>query len=143
MRRLIIVQLLGRKNGYKTLMDRINQLWKPKGQFQVVDLDNDYYIVMFTNEDDYIRVLMDGPWMVYGNYLIVQPWSRTFSTAEMFPLQVIVWVRIPKLPYRYYSKALFRYIAAVIGKVVNLNKPLIPSIRIDGVVRQLEYEGLQ
>ncbi|XP_039020864.1 uncharacterized protein LOC120152808 [Hibiscus syriacus] len=147
MRRSIIVCLFGRRIGYKTLLDFINLLWKPKGKFQVVDLDSDYYIVIFKNEEDYVHVLTDGPWTVYGSYLTV-----------------IVWVRIPKLPYRYYSKALFICIANAIGKVikidyktlardrghftrlaivVNMNKHLIPTIRIDGVVQQLEYEGLQ
>ncbi|KAL4313443.1 hypothetical protein GQ457_01G004100 [Hibiscus cannabinus] len=119
---------------------------------------------MFENEFDYDHVLEGGPWTIFGSYLTVQPWSREFSTSESFPAQVMVWVRIPGLPYRYYSKALFRHIAAAIGKVVkidyntrmgdrgrfarlavmvSLSAPLVSGIKIDGTIYHLEYEGLQ
>ncbi|KAL4385105.1 hypothetical protein GQ457_15G005980 [Hibiscus cannabinus] len=113
---------------------------------------------------DYEKALTAGPWTIYGSYLTVQPWSRSFSPLEKHPSHVVVWVRLPGLPYRYYSKALFRRIAGVIGKVikvdystqagergrfarlavmVDLNKPLLPCLGIDGQVQKLEYEGLQ
>ncbi|KAL4278142.1 hypothetical protein GQ457_03G020710 [Hibiscus cannabinus] len=164
MSQAVIVRLLGRSIGYRTLLSRVRSLWQLKGEFQLVDLANEYYLVKFSNEWDYAHVLSDGPWTIFGNYLTVQPWSRSFSTTADFPTEVIVWVRISGLPYRYYSKALFRRIAAVIGKVVkidyntregergrfarlavlvDLTRPLIPCLKIDGVLLSLEYEGLQ
>ncbi|KAL4290191.1 hypothetical protein GQ457_14G018230 [Hibiscus cannabinus] len=113
---------------------------------------------------DYERILTEGPWTIYGSYLTVQPWSRTFSTSEKHPSRVVVWVRLPGLPYRYYSKALFHRIMAIVGEVVcvdyntqagergkfarlavtvDLNKPLVLCIGIDDFTQQLEYEGLQ
>ncbi|XP_039015879.1 uncharacterized protein LOC120146360 [Hibiscus syriacus] len=117
-------RLLGRVVGYKTLMNRIGLIWQLQGQYQVIDLENEYFLVKFEREQEYIHVLMEGPWTIYGSYLTVQPWSRTFSTSEKHPSHVIVWVRLPGLPYRYYSKAIFRRIASVIGQ-------------------KIEYEGLQ
>ncbi|KAL4291062.1 hypothetical protein GQ457_14G004700 [Hibiscus cannabinus] len=94
----------------------------------------------------------------------ITPWSRSFSTSEKHPSRVVVWVRLPGLPYHYYSKALFRRIAAIVGEVVrvdynmqaeergkfarlavtvDLNKPLVSCIGIDDFTQQLEYEGLQ
>ncbi|KAL4375913.1 hypothetical protein GQ457_02G030340 [Hibiscus cannabinus] len=99
-----------------------------------------------------------------GPYPSIEFNGHSFSTTASFPTEVIVWVRIPGLPYRYYSKALFRRIAAVIGKVikidyktregergrfarlavlVDLTCPLIPCLKIDGALQSLEYEGLQ
>ncbi|XP_039002736.1 uncharacterized protein LOC120129249 [Hibiscus syriacus] len=164
MRRSVIVRLLGRAIGYKTLLNRIGVLWQLQGQYQLIDLENDYFLVKFEREEDYVHVLMEGPWTIFGSYLTVQPWSRTFSTLEKHPSQVIVWVILPGIPYRYYSKAIFRRIAMVIGQVVkidysmnsgergrfarlavlvNLNKPLIPCLKIDGFWQKIEYEGLQ
>ncbi|KAE8680042.1 hypothetical protein F3Y22_tig00111392pilonHSYRG00178 [Hibiscus syriacus] len=120
MRRSVIVRLLGRAIGYKTLLNRIGVLWKLQGQYQLIDLENDYFLVKFEREEE-ICVLMEGPWTIFGSYLTVQPWSRTFSTLEKHPSQVIVWVRLPGLPYRYYSKAIFRRIAMVIGQVVKID----------------------
>ncbi|XP_039054241.1 uncharacterized protein LOC120196509 [Hibiscus syriacus] len=119
MRRSIIVRLLGRKIGYKTLLNRIQLLWKPKGRFQVVDLDSDYYIVMFEIEEDYNHVLSDGPWTVYIAEIIGKVIKIDYNTLVG-------------------DRGKFARLAVM----VNLNKLLIPSIRIDGIVRQLEYEWL-
>ncbi|KAL4378484.1 hypothetical protein GQ457_02G025250 [Hibiscus cannabinus] len=163
MKQTLIVRLLGKTVGYKALLNRINALWKPVREIQVIDLENNYYLVKFSDVGDYTRALTDGPWTIYGSYLTVQPWSRTFATSEKHPSKVVVWVRLPGLPFRYYSKALFRRITDVIGTVikvdystragergkfariailVDLNKPLRSCIGIDGFVQKLEYEGL-
>ncbi|KAE8712914.1 hypothetical protein F3Y22_tig00110221pilonHSYRG00110 [Hibiscus syriacus] len=136
------------------------------GPYPVIQFadQNDYFLVKLESEQDYIHVLMEGPWTTFGSYLTVQPWSRTFSTMEKHPSQVIVWVRLLGLPYRYYSKSIFHRIAMVIGQVVkldystnsgergcfdrlavsvNLNKLLIPCIKINNFCQKIEYEGLQ
>ncbi|KAL4388825.1 hypothetical protein GQ457_09G008060 [Hibiscus cannabinus] len=164
MRNDIIVRLLGRNIGYKSLWSRMHAIWKPVGDIQLIDLDNSYFLVRFAAEKDYTKVLTEGPWTIYGSYLTVQPWSRKFSTSENYPSQVIVWVRLPGLPFRYYTKVLFRHIASLIGNVVkvdyntkegergkfarlallvDLSKPLLSCIRIDGQLQKIEYEGLQ
>ncbi|KAL4369591.1 hypothetical protein GQ457_05G011030 [Hibiscus cannabinus] len=141
----------------------IQSMWNPVGGMSLIDLDNDYYLVCFALQEDFNKVLTGGPWVIYGSYLTVQAWSRYFSTAELYLSQIMVWVRLPKLPYRYYTKSLFRHIASSIGKVVkvdynttegrrgrfarlviivDLNKPLISGIIIDGQRQDIEYEGL-
>ncbi|KAL4353283.1 hypothetical protein GQ457_06G010470 [Hibiscus cannabinus] len=163
MRNVLVLRLLGRNIGFKTLLSRIQMLWKPVGEFRLIDIDNNYFSVQFASEQDYMKVLMGGPWTVYGNYLTIQPWSRKFSTSEKHPSQVLVWVRLSGLPYKYYTKALFRRIAEAIGNVVkvdyntlegdrgrfahlallvDLNKPLLSCVGIDGFVQKVEYENL-
>ncbi|KAL4303954.1 hypothetical protein GQ457_10G016280 [Hibiscus cannabinus] len=134
LRNALIIRLLGRTIGYNVLLSRIHALWKPVGSLQLIDIENNYFIVRFSAESDYSRVLTDGPWTIFGSYLLVQPWSRNFTTSEKYQSQVIVWVRIPGLSYRYYNKALFRYIALLLGKVV-----CVDYNTTDG---KLEYEGL-
>ncbi|KAE8663968.1 zinc finger family protein [Hibiscus syriacus] len=48
-----IVRLLGRSIDYKTLVNKVTALWQAQGRFQVVYLDNEYYLIKFENEDDY------------------------------------------------------------------------------------------
>ncbi|KAL4303029.1 hypothetical protein GQ457_10G025080 [Hibiscus cannabinus] len=159
----VVVRLLGRQIGYRMMWNRLQALWKPTGQFQLIDLENDYFLVKFAVEGDYVNVLADGPWTIFGHYLTVQPWTQEFSTSQEFPSHVLVWVRLPGLPYRYYTKALFRRIAAILGQIikvdyntvggergkfarlavmVDLTKPLWPCLGIDDFVQHLEYEGL-
>ncbi|XP_039053191.1 uncharacterized protein LOC120195170 [Hibiscus syriacus] len=128
----IIVRLLGKKICYNALLNRIQILWRTAGEIQLVDLDNYYFIVRFVLENDYFSVC----------------------------LEVLDGVRFP---YKYYTKSLFRVIAGALGKivkidynttegkhgrfvrlaiVVNLERPLIPGIRIDGRYQVVEYEGL-
>ncbi|KAL4379615.1 hypothetical protein GQ457_02G019060 [Hibiscus cannabinus] len=159
----VIIRLLGKLIGYRALLNRIQSLWNPLGEVQLIDLDNDCFLVRFAKEEDYVHVLTGGPWVIYGSYLNVQPWSRNFSTNSEYPERIMVWVRLPKLPYRYYTKSLFRYTANAIGQVVridyntedgkrgrfarlavtiDLNKPLVSGIVIDGTRQDIEYEGL-
>ncbi|KAL4284922.1 hypothetical protein GQ457_16G024930 [Hibiscus cannabinus] len=117
----MIVRLLGRPIGYLALWNHIHALWNPLGEISLIDLDNEYYLVRFANEDDFHKVLSGGPWVIYGSYLTIQPWSRHFNSEEDHPSHIMVWVRLPKLPYRYYTKSLFKYIAATIGDVVRVD----------------------
>lgn len=108
-------------------------------------------------------VLLGGPWMIYGPYLVVQPWSREFMTKETHALKIVAWIRLPGLSYRYYTKQLMRAIASVIGEavkvdynntigqrgwfarvvvIIDVKKPFIPCVRIDGILQRIEYEGL-
>ncbi|KAE8719445.1 hypothetical protein F3Y22_tig00109957pilonHSYRG00057 [Hibiscus syriacus] len=102
MRRSVIVRLLGRAIGFKTLLNRIGLLWQLQGQYQVIDLENDYFLVKFESEQDYIHVLMEGPWTIFGCYLTVQPWSRTFTTSEKHTSQ-------QKLEYEGLQQICFQY----------------------------------
>ncbi|KAL4297420.1 hypothetical protein GQ457_12G008290 [Hibiscus cannabinus] len=163
MRNAIIVRLLGQSIGYATLLNKMRAMWNPAGDIQLIDIENNYFIVRFSHAGDYTKVLTDGPWTIFGYYLTVQPWSRSFTPSEKHPSQVIVWIRLTGLAYRYYTKALFRHIAQLIGQVVkidyntqgggrgkfarlavlvDLNKPLLARIRIDGNIQRIEYEGL-
>ncbi|KAL4377977.1 hypothetical protein GQ457_02G032980 [Hibiscus cannabinus] len=159
----VIVRLLGRFIGYTALLNRIQTLWNPCGEIAMIDLDNGYFLVRFALEEDVSKVLSGGPWLIYGNYLTVQPWSRSFSTEKDHPDKIVVWARLPGLPYQYYTKSMFRCIAGVLGKVVridyntsegkrgkfvrlalvvDLNKPLVSYVIIDGIKQKVAYEGL-
>ncbi|GMJ04099.1 hypothetical protein HRI_004079100 [Hibiscus trionum] len=159
----VIVRLLGKSIGYTALLTRIEALWKPKGGMRLIDLDNEYYLVRFAKAEDCEKVLTGGPWVIYGAYLTVQPWSRNFSTANYYPSKIMVWIRIPGLPYRYYTKSLFSHIASSLGIVVridyntsegcrgkfarlalmvDLEKPLKSGVIVDGKRQVVEYEGL-
>ncbi|KAH1038181.1 hypothetical protein J1N35_039924 [Gossypium stocksii] len=102
------------------ILDR-NMEQTPMGSSQVIDIDNDYYLVKFVVNQDYTKALTEGPCVVYGNYLTVQPWSRDFFTKEKHPLKIVVWMRLPGLPYKFYNKKLLRLIVGTLGKVVKIN----------------------
>ncbi|KAE8673109.1 hypothetical protein F3Y22_tig00111812pilonHSYRG00278 [Hibiscus syriacus] len=163
----VIVRLLGKSIGYRALLNHNQTLWYPVGE---IDLDNEYFLVRFAVEGDYHRVFSGGPWMIYGSYLTVQPFVKEFLNLEDHPKKILVWLSIIclgslgiNMPYRYYTKSLFRAIAGALGAivrvdynttvgwrgrfarlavVVDLDKPLVPGLMIDGKYQNVEYEGL-
>lgn len=163
MARTAIVKLIGRSLSYTSMVNRLKILWQTSQPFQVVDLENDYYSVKFVGEAGYHHTLLRGPWTIFGHYLMVNPWSPTFSTTQKQPSDLFVWVRLPGLPEGLYFKSLLNFISGVIGPVakidrttdskirgqfarlamfINVEKPLVLKILIDGKVQRVEYEGL-
>ncbi|KAI9098546.1 hypothetical protein K1719_025171 [Acacia pycnantha] len=116
MERSLIVKLLGRSILYHDLLARTQMLWKLKGSYQMVDMEGGFYCTTFALEEDYIKVLTGGPWMVYGAYLTVQPWSLEFDAKTGAISKVVAWIRIPGLSIRYYHKSTLRAIGALFGK---------------------------
>ena len=86
----VIVKLLGKSIGYKALHLRTVSLWKPISEFQIVDLDNGYFVVHFEDPNDRLIALTKGPWIVLGHYLTVQPWSANFNSEERFPSSTVI-----------------------------------------------------
>src|ERR1044072_6199134 len=50
---VVIVKLLGKKVGMQFLKDRLRKLWNPSGEMEVIDLDKGFFIVRFSNREDY------------------------------------------------------------------------------------------
>ncbi|KAL4346395.1 hypothetical protein GQ457_17G004810 [Hibiscus cannabinus] len=119
MRTTNVVRLLGRSIGFRTLQSRLTALWKLNGNFQLIDLENGFFLVRLESEDDYTRVLTDGPWMVFATVI----------------------GRVVKIDYNTFDGARGKF--ARLAVMVDLTKPLLACIRIDGKIQKVEYEGLQ
>ncbi|KAA3458339.1 reverse transcriptase [Gossypium australe] len=159
----VIIKLLGRSIGYAALSNRLNSLWNPSKPFHLMDIENGYYLVKLHSIHDYTKVLSQGPWLVYGQYLTVQPWTKEFRPSQPFPSIVMAWIRLPGLSGHLYKKEIIEEMGGLIGKVVrldlntdnrtrghfarmavyiNLNKPLTAQVFINGMKQKVEYESL-
>ena len=67
-----MVKLFGRNIGYNTLCDRIKAIWHVVGQYTIIDLENNYFLVKFVDKYDYYHALLNSPWMIMGHYLTIQ-----------------------------------------------------------------------
>ncbi|MBA0855255.1 hypothetical protein Goshw_011258 [Gossypium schwendimanii] len=72
--------------------------WRPSKPFQLIDVENGFFFVKFQRKEDYERALNQGPWIVFGQYLMVQLWTLDFNPFQPFPLVVMAWIRLPGLP---------------------------------------------
>lgn len=163
MKHAVVVKLLGRFIWQDTLRSKILALWKPTGGFKVTELEGGCFMVKLENDSDYQNAMLGGPWVVLGHYLTVYPWEPSLSPCNLEVKRIYGWVRLPGLPYHYYHKIILRAIGAVIGKVLkidyntegfekakfarlaillDLTKPLVSKIKLDGSIQHVEYEGL-
>ncbi|PPS12824.1 hypothetical protein GOBAR_AA07817 [Gossypium barbadense] len=159
----IIVKLLGRNIGYNTLHNRILFFWNPTNSIKIMDITNGYFLVKFQDPNDYNRVLSQGPWTVYSQYLTVQPWTKHFSPLQPYPSVVLAWIRLLNLSGYLYKRKIIEAISGLIGKVVkldvqtdnqtigrfarlavylNLDRLLISQVLVDGIAQRVEYEAL-
>ncbi|MBA0792918.1 hypothetical protein Gohar_017372 [Gossypium harknessii] len=56
--------------------------------FRLMDVEMNATWFVFKT-DDYEMVLTQGPWVVFGHYLTVQPWTVDFNPLRPFPSVVL------------------------------------------------------
>ncbi|MBA0768058.1 hypothetical protein Gotri_016894, partial [Gossypium trilobum] len=114
MENTVILKLLGRNIGFSVLQNKLFNLWRPSAPLHMMDIENGYFLVKFQNKLDCERALAEGPWIIFGQYLTVQPWTLAFDPTQAYPNVVMAWIRFPGLPgYLYNHK-----IITEIGKMV-------------------------
>ncbi|KAK5846926.1 hypothetical protein PVK06_003227 [Gossypium arboreum] len=86
-----------------------------------MDIENGYYLVRFMNKADYDCILLQGPWIIFGQYLTVQPWTKSFSPSQPYPSMVLAWIWLPSLPGFLFRRQIMEAIGGLIDKVVKLN----------------------
>ncbi|KAK9000428.1 hypothetical protein V6N11_080928 [Hibiscus sabdariffa] len=159
----IVLKVLGRRVGYTTLYNRLLHIWKSEKPIRLTYIENDYYIVRFSSQTDYLAALTDGPWTIFGHYITVEPWSPEFDPSQSYPRRILAWIRLPGLPITWYKRSLLEAIGSCVGSVVkidfqmdngrhgrfahmavkiNLNQPLVSKIVVNGRTQLVEYESL-
>ena len=46
----------------------------------MTDLENNYFLIRLESPEDAVYALTEGPWVIFGHYLIVQPWTPQFDS---------------------------------------------------------------
>ncbi|PPD76875.1 hypothetical protein GOBAR_DD26191 [Gossypium barbadense] len=133
----VILKLLGRNIGYNVLHNRILNLWKPAKSFHLMDTTNEYFLVKFQDIDDYNKVLTQGPWIIFGQYLTMQPWTKIFNPTQPYHSMVMAWIHLSSLPEYLYKRKIIEAIGGLIEKFIKLD--LQTDNRTKG---RVEYEAL-
>ncbi|XP_045798137.1 uncharacterized protein LOC123892394 [Trifolium pratense] len=159
----LVIKLLGKKLGYNTMKNKLETTWKLVGGIELMDIGNAFYMVKFDGEDDKNKVINGGPWMIYDHYLAVSQWSPTFNAATATIDKTMVWIRVPSLNLVYYDESLLWALASMVGNPVkvdlhtlrvergrfarmcveiDLTKPVVGRVGVNGEWYQVQYEGL-
>ncbi|KAK9111909.1 hypothetical protein Scep_019428 [Stephania cephalantha] len=77
----VVVKLIRRNIGYRTLCDKIKEMWRPENDYRVVDMQNNFFMIQLATAEDMNEALLGGPWIIMGHCLSVQRWSPSFSAT--------------------------------------------------------------
>lgn len=99
----LIIKMFDKNIGYMTLIRRLTKKWQLKGSLNLIDIGFSYYVVKFTNKEDYECVLTGGPWLIDDHYLTIRKWVPNFIPNDE-PIKILnAWVRIPDLAIEYFD----------------------------------------
>ncbi|KAK5825070.1 hypothetical protein PVK06_019872 [Gossypium arboreum] len=93
----MILKLLGRNIGFLVLQNKIYSMWRSIAPIHMMDIENDYFLIEFQNKRDCETALSERPWIIFGQYLTVQPWTMAFDTSQAYPNVVMAWIRFSGL----------------------------------------------
>ncbi|MBA0798444.1 hypothetical protein Gohar_009036 [Gossypium harknessii] len=138
MEKTVVLKLLGRSISYVSLHNRISSLWRPSKPFSLMDIENVYFLVKFQSTDDYDRVLSQGPWIIYDQYLTVQTWTKDFNPMQPYPSMAIgnMIGKVTKLNFQTDKKIRGRFARMAI--YINLKRPLVSRPLVKGEIQKVE-----
>jgi len=88
----LIIRMFDKEIGYLQLKRRLKTKWALRGDFSLIDIRCDYYVTQFTNIEDYDHVMMNGPWMIGDNYMVIREWIPNFVAEEDTITKLTAWV---------------------------------------------------
>ncbi|PPS05656.1 hypothetical protein GOBAR_AA14994 [Gossypium barbadense] len=132
----VVLKLLGRNISYGVLFNQVSNLWKPIQPFQLMDIENGYYLAKFQNNNDYEKVLTQGPWIIFG---------LSGLPGFMYKKKILEVIgntidKVAKFYFKTDNRTRGRFARMVV--FINLDKPLVSQIRVNGNIQRVEYEGL-
>lgn len=91
-------------------------------QPNVIDMENNSYLLWFQFEDMATEMLSGRPWSLLGGILNVIPWRLDFQALQQSTKYAPVWVRLPRLPFEYWNMESIHVIASKIGKPLRVDE---------------------
>ncbi|XP_031124199.1 uncharacterized protein LOC116026910 [Ipomoea triloba] len=119
--RSLIIHVLGQSVGYSYLLRRLQVLWKPEEQMELIALAHDYFLVKFDSQRDLDFARFEGPWIIMGHYLVVQEWTPNFDPTENKTEKLTVWLWLPAIPIEYFDEDFLKKIGKQIGRPIKID----------------------
>lgn len=128
-----------------------------------IDLGFDYSQVKVELMEDVDYILKGGLWFIGQHFLTIRQWEPGFKASFATLSSVAVWIRLPKLPIKFYEPNALLKIRRAIDPIphidshvasgvrgrftrlyvqVNLDKPLIREVYLGKLVQNIQYEGI-
>ncbi|MBA0682557.1 hypothetical protein Goari_024266 [Gossypium aridum] len=120
----VMLKLLGRNIGYAALFNRISSLWRPTKPLY-------HFLAKLKCIEDYNKVPSQRPWIIYGQYLTVQLWTKRILEEVGGLVGKVV-----KFDLNADSKTRGRFARMVV--FIYLNKPLVSQVMVNGELQNVD-----
>lgn len=141
----------------------MRKIWNPKSGIDLIAIQKGYFLVRFSSVADYEHAKLEGPWTVLDHCLAVKEWEPDFDPMRDTTQRLLVWVRFPCLPIKYYHYEFLMRVGDMIGNAkkvdhatsmasrglfarvcveVDITKPLLARFTLRNKMRMIEYEVL-
>jgi len=85
---------------------------------QVLLCSKGFFVVQLESQEDYQKILMQGPWFWGRAGLFITPWFPEFDADTMVVTKMPVWVRLPNLPLPFWHPEVLEDIGNRLGKYI-------------------------
>ena len=115
------LSLVGKVHGARPNIDDVRKWarfkWKIKGSLNIIAMANDYFLFVFSNEEDRDSIL-SMPWFIGSRGLYLEKWKPGFDPSKKQLMQAPLWVTLPNLPLDLWHHKVFEGIGNSFGKFV-------------------------
>ncbi|KAF1870704.1 hypothetical protein Lal_00026322, partial [Lupinus albus] len=90
----LIVTLDGKRLGFKLMREKLRNVWRLAGDFDMLDIENGFFMVKFSQAHDRDKVLQGGPCMVFDHYVAITAWTPEFDSTTATVSKTFIWIRL-------------------------------------------------
>ncbi|GKA36021.1 zinc knuckle CX2CX4HX4C containing protein [Tanacetum coccineum] len=111
---------IGTRLAFPLVENYVKNTWAKYG-LKRIQLHEDFFMFQFNSKEGMEKVLVDGPWMIRREPLILNVWSQNTILKKDEIRSVPVWVKLHHVPIVAYSEVGLSLISTQIGKPITLD----------------------
>ncbi|KAI0510920.1 hypothetical protein KFK09_011531 [Dendrobium nobile] len=112
---------LGPRPYYERLLAAMKKVWTLKGSFSLLSMADGFFLIKFSNQEDFDLVWSGGPWFLLGKPFIIQKWSPKFQPKRDELSAIPLWIKIVDLPLALWTPKGISTIASYIGIPISVD----------------------
>ncbi|KAJ8619982.1 hypothetical protein MRB53_028511 [Persea americana] len=106
----------------KMLQSRLPILWRLRGNLEIVEFPNQFYLFKLGHDQDMALACLGSPWTVARRQLILTSWVPYFDPTKVYIATLPIWVSMPGLPLEYWVEDQIRKMVAPVGQFVKIDE---------------------
>ncbi|XP_042499722.1 uncharacterized protein LOC122077891 [Macadamia integrifolia] len=111
----LLGNFVGRRPPFSVVKEALLKQWSCSGGTEVLLLESGFFVFRFSAEEDKLRVLERGLWIVERKPIILRPWSPYLNLAWSSLSSIPAWVNLPGLPFHLWIEEALTIIESNIG----------------------------